>query len=1618
MSKQTVTIAQKYHRYAFICISLLLLLTQGITANAANIPWWDTNYNLRREITVTTGATDPFNGYNGYTVRDTNFNSASLITAGTLQSDCDDLRVVRWDGSAWTEIDRHLLDCNTANTDVRFKLVANIAANSSDVSYYYYYDNSGANAANTLDTTNVYAWYDDASTNRLGNYTLGRGDNWHGTGGTNSISHNGSAYSFNTGDNFTNSMRRAVNERDVYIEAEMFHTNAFPIDMTTGLITRYQLASGSGSNESASHYYATNRADSPFQNDAGYAHDVSIMKDNRGTIAIGPADGASAPVIAGNQWRRQALAIWDVNNTNGTFWDNDDTAALGPSGWPSSAPIKNGVDSGTDYEGSGDAGLIIAQDAGQIRNILIRRYVAAEPVLSLATQESQLIAYYAQDEASWNGSSGEVIDQSVNAYHAQAINGAFTDITDPAITGDPGTCRYGNFDGNNDYLALPSAFPNLQGSFTITAWINTNNRNDRGQRVLADDENNSGGYSLSLGDPGAGRLRFFSRAVSPVSLDTGVQINNNQWYFVSAVHNVDAKTRQIYVDGVLAASGTYSGNWGTDTGIASIGGETNNAGENNNNFRFDGEIDEVRVYSQALSSTDINIVMALRHPCGISSGVTCGPIPSTYPAYSAGGDLNIEDDVEINVGGSNINVEEGDNNGNAIDVTGTVGDVITVSETLPTIDPETFPSNSSTENQTVDNNNSPFTFDSTVNDTYNIITIEDNTTANFIGGGPFYIDTLIIEDDATVNFDAGNYFINNLTIGQNSSIIITSEIVNIYINNEFEVDGEDVSINASGNVGGLVVYLYDNAEFKGDEELAFTGVIYGPNSGEIEFGEETNFRGVVVGGDEVSFDEDSIITYTPADAAIVSSISTCMAMLDHYSISHAGTGVTCLPTEITIVAHDQAHAPTLPAAGTTISLSSFNGTSALGSWTSVVTGAGTLTDSTLGDGAATYVFNGAESSVVLNFDYPLLANANSDTVTINIADGGLSEQEDPNLIISLAAFIIDNVPTQLSGKPSDTGFNATTINIQAVRASPVDSSVCVPAFPSGQSRTIELGAECLDPSTCAGNQVSVNSTNIATNNDNAGAALTSSYTGVSLNFGANAIASLILNYPDAGQMQLHARYNIPLANGNPSGEFMVGSTNEYVVRPLALRIPMITGNNAATTSAGAASFTAGINFNFNLEGVVWQQTDDADNDGVADGFNDDDPDTNPANILDNASTPNFNASASLSTTLVAPAGGDNPSLSSTSAAITNGSGTATTSWPEVGIIEINASVTDYLTTGGNVLGRSSYIGRFIPDRFIASVNSPPTLADSCGTFSYMDQAISFTSNPVITLTAFEEGGDETINYDRGGFWKYAGDLSGRSYSNNATTPATLDAPALGSVAISGDTDSNATGDITISDDTLMYQRPADPRDTAGGGVNPAIPFTADIDLNLTAADLTDTDGVCYDSNNDGTCETYSVSNIVGTQLRFGRLDVGNAFGSELVNLQLPITAQYYASIANDFIASAGDTCTTLNITPIGPPNWGHINLSSYQGSLSAGETTPTLSAFSNGAATLTLSAPGLGNQGSVVITPLLMDGVLAEQAWLQFDWDNDGSHDNNPTATATFGIFRGNDSTIYLRELY
>lgn len=260
-------------------------------------------------------------------------------------------------------------------------------------------------------------------------------------------------------------------------------------------------------------------------------------------------------------------------------------------------------------------------------------------------------AEWRMDENLWNSTANEVVDNSGNGFHARAFNSANTTDVTRAIPGTPGTCRYGVFDNGTTITQgyLQTSVPNLTTNFTITAWIRSTSASTTGQRILIDDQNNSGGYGFSLGDGGSNVLRFYSRNIDPIILDSTYAIANNTWYFVAAVANTTTKRRTIYV---FNAAGTllnstsdgaaYSGTWGTDAGPVSIGGETNASGESPSGFHFKGNLDEVRVYNSALSQAVLTEIASQSHACVTgpdhyelsipSNAVACAPAAVTVTA--------------------------------------------------------------------------------------------------------------------------------------------------------------------------------------------------------------------------------------------------------------------------------------------------------------------------------------------------------------------------------------------------------------------------------------------------------------------------------------------------------------------------------------------------------------------------------------------------------------------------------------------------------------------------------------------------------------------------------------------------------------------------------------------------------------------------------------------------------------------------------------------------------------------------------------------------------------------------------------------------------------------------
>jgi len=142
-----------------VLLVALLGLAQTAQPSAPSSQWWNSSYQYREKITVAAGSV---NTPTQYSVR-IQFNHAALVTATKSLSSGNDIRIVYWNGSTWTELDRRLDDqssWNSATTQVWFRTQAAVNANQRDDNYYIYY---GYSSAGTPPTTwsNIFLFYDD-----------------------------------------------------------------------------------------------------------------------------------------------------------------------------------------------------------------------------------------------------------------------------------------------------------------------------------------------------------------------------------------------------------------------------------------------------------------------------------------------------------------------------------------------------------------------------------------------------------------------------------------------------------------------------------------------------------------------------------------------------------------------------------------------------------------------------------------------------------------------------------------------------------------------------------------------------------------------------------------------------------------------------------------------------------------------------------------------------------------------------------------------------------------------------------------------------------------------------------------------------------------------------------------------------------------------------------------------------------------------------------------------------------------------------------------------------------------------------------------------------------------
>ncbi|MDD2701151.1 MAG: LamG domain-containing protein [Sideroxydans sp.] len=226
--------------------------------------------------------------------------------------------------------------------------------------------------------------------------------------------------------------------------------------------------------------------------------------------------------------------------------------------------------------------------------------VDAMPITVSYTLPVTQIAEYRMDESSWNGSSGEVVD-TIAGNNGTGMGAVTTAIS--AGVGQ-GICNVGVFDGANDYVAVPTLYNQLNGTLTLSVWLNTSqlgNNTDWQAPGITGVEQDGGQDDIFLGWLDAvGHIGF--NVKNDTSFSSTSVVNDGNWHHVAFTRDMTTGVTEIYVDGVLEGTRTQP------TGL--VGNSFDGIGRVTNTgaplpLYFAGKLDEYKVFASVLSASAI-----------------------------------------------------------------------------------------------------------------------------------------------------------------------------------------------------------------------------------------------------------------------------------------------------------------------------------------------------------------------------------------------------------------------------------------------------------------------------------------------------------------------------------------------------------------------------------------------------------------------------------------------------------------------------------------------------------------------------------------------------------------------------------------------------------------------------------------------------------------------------------------------------------------------------------------------------------------------------------------------------------------------------------------------------
>ncbi len=1194
--------------------------------------------------------------------------------------------------------------------------------------------------------------------------------------------------------------------------------------------------------------------------------------------------------------------------------------------------------------------------------IILWRWLLCCLLLSGSNTWAQLpepVVHYQLDESGYSGSAGEVRDRGTAGLHGRAFNGIASSDLSPAIRGTPGTCRYGQFDGVDDYIEVSdAAVLDLAAAVSVGAWIRLDALPADLAPVVSKDEN----YEFHINSTGRVYWWWRDSRGNTRSLTSSSGVVSGEWAHVAISYRDGNQV--LFLNGVVVASSSFSGLLMENNDPLQIGADQNLYGR-----YLHGAIDEVAVFASALSQNQVLELMQQTHPCGALNSCSASFVDGL--ASHNGGQIYFGSNAQLFNSPSNVlSVSRVYDDRNA-----SARSCVTVAcrsngLSAPAIEAPEFLS-IDFDGRDKDRNRrhrpgSEYVADGSsvtlgpLTTQFNRVSVGRAATLTFAGGASDYrIGSLQLLDNAVLHLAPGNYWIENLIVGNHVRWVVDGKrSVRIYARQTVNIGSGFVANSPdSGSGDASRLFLFGYGDVNIGDQSRFSGLIYARGSAQL--GRSATLYGAVTAAN-IMLQPYVRVYYLQESGAAMDFGDLCpgaSCALGGFQIQQPTYGLACP------FSRSDVRIQALCADGMTIK-TDYVGTLALGS-TEASSSHFFASASASGDDAISDVTLGAEQAGETSVS---LFHANENThlrVTVTDRESGIAATAAAGTDIRTQGFA-------LAEAPEDFICGATTSLSLVAIGEDSGGRPCqqLSGFTGIKALKSWFTANNVPPP--AVSQARIVATALLLNGQGINAQQQPDRSNLELMF-VQGRADLTLGYLNTAELLgIHFRYDAaPYSDAGEAASAGIGSlhasTDRLLVRPAALTLNLADNNGQCLAADASCSpfVAAGASFSQTLS----------------------------ARCADGSLATDFIGEVLLGSERLAPVAGVDATLAISTVAISAadaGDRVLDQQLDEVGVFRFNSRTSYFGQTVADY--NSEPVGRFYPHHFVALDG---VFSQACGAFTYMGQAGMLTT---LRVQARNTNNEITRNYQQG-FAR----ASALWAAENNQDGIDLSTRLQGGSALVWD-----AGEALVTDSLTLLRH----RD--GGVTRPDGPFSAlavgvgidDGDGGLTLLQGMNMNPASHGVGGEGCVAAGGcIAQQLGTaDLRFGVLQIENAFGPEESPLDQAVHVLQFDG--SGWPVNSDDNCTPLDVSAAVY----RADADSWSGNLSAADTSAMWwQDIQNGEGWIRHLPPGMGHNGSVRYR-------YQAPSWLSGEFDGDGDYNDDSTALISFGQFRGNDRVIYWRE--